>query len=114
MNVGDNLRNKRIEAGFKQSEVAEKIGVGRTTISSWETNRTEPSIGDIERLANLYHCLKTDLIGADATDYLKLTNKKEIDLVLAFRKSPQDTKKFIERMLLYAEAIGKRMRENDD
>lgn len=114
MNVGENLRIKRIEQGLTQNEVAKAIGVGRTTISSWEVNRTEPSIGDIEKLANLYHCLKTDLIGADTTDFLKLTSKEEIELIKAFRSAPNDTKDVVKRMFAYEREFLKHLNRKGD
>ena len=61
--IGKNIKKYRTLCGLSQSEIAEKMKMTRQGISSWETGRTEPSINDIERLASILDCSKTDLIG---------------------------------------------------
>ena len=39
---------------YRTSEVAEKIGVSRQTISKWETNETVPDIFQSKKMAKLY------------------------------------------------------------
>ena len=41
--LGDRMRKAREHAGLKQSELAEEIGVGRSTIVTYETDRSQPS-----------------------------------------------------------------------
>lgn len=38
------IREKRIAAGMTQEDLASKIGVGRTTITMIENNKSKPSI----------------------------------------------------------------------
>src|SRR5262245_58895848 len=51
MPVGDQIRRCREQAGRSQTWLAEKVGVGQTTISSWESGRTEPSRSDTRKVA---------------------------------------------------------------
>ncbi len=37
------LRAARLLADLEQADMADRIGVARTTVSAWETGRTEPS-----------------------------------------------------------------------
>jgi transcriptional regulator with XRE-family HTH domain len=41
--LGDRMRKAREHAGLKQSELAGEIGVGRSTIVTYETGRSQPS-----------------------------------------------------------------------
>ena len=49
---GERLKKVRIENGITQSQLAMKIGVSKTTISSWENNYNSPSIDALVRLCN--------------------------------------------------------------
>lgn len=54
MNIGDKLKNLRIENNLKQNEVADKLFISEKTISSWENNRTIPDLNMIYKLSNIY------------------------------------------------------------
>lgn len=107
--LGDNIKRIRMSKNISQAELSDKMHVARTTISSWETNRTEPTMGNIEQLAKIFNCKKSDLIGDDPIDemHFKMVeeNKKEIlisDLTYIARESEiEDIKqaiKFLEFM----------------
>lgn len=102
MTVGDNIRSYRIANGMLQEHLAKAMGVSKQTVSSWETNRTEPNIGNIETLARIFGCSKLDLIGPDyiaslQQDYEK--TRQENVIIEAFRKSDETTKNIILRLL---------------
>ncbi len=42
--LGDHLRKRRLDLGLLQKEVAEQLGVGKTSIFNWERNRTTPAL----------------------------------------------------------------------
>ena len=65
MEIGQKLRNKRLEYGFSQEVLAEKIGVSRQTISSWENDRSYPDIGSILKLSDLYEISLDELLKED-------------------------------------------------
>lgn len=64
--IGENIYQKRKQAGLSQSDLGDLIGVDHRTISSYEKNRTQPSIQIIERLASVFRCSKSELIGETA------------------------------------------------
>lgn len=41
--LADRLRKSRMLADIEQGDIAERIGVARTTVSNWENGRSEPS-----------------------------------------------------------------------
>ena len=107
VDVGLNIKTFRLREDMTQSELAKLVGVSRTAISSWEIGRTEPSIGDIEKLSEVFGCLKTDLIGPGAVDYFLISSPEEKLLIEGFRNSAPDVKAFIMQMLAYNKAIKK-------
>lgn len=48
------LKAARINAGLDQSDVAKELNVNITTVSSWETGKTQPSLENFKRLCELY------------------------------------------------------------
>lgn len=80
MSIGDNIRKYRLERGFTQLMLSQKLNVSEKTVSSWEVNRTEPSIGYIEELADILGCRKSDLIGEPAA-----LTPEEYTLIKKFR-----------------------------
>ena len=65
MNLGNSLFHARKKSGLSQEEVAEKIGVSRQTISTWETNETVPDIYQSKKMAKLYKISLDELIEFD-------------------------------------------------
>ncbi|MYZ04508.1 helix-turn-helix transcriptional regulator [Lactobacillus salivarius] len=48
------LKLLRVNKGFNQDELGEKIGVSQTTISAWEQGKVKPSAKNIYKLAKIY------------------------------------------------------------
>lgn len=48
------LRNARIAKGFKQKDVAYRLGIKDNTLSNWETGRTEPDMDTFLELCDIY------------------------------------------------------------
>jgi transcriptional regulator with XRE-family HTH domain len=44
MSIGERIKELRKQKGLAQWELAEEIGSAQNTISSWETDRTEPTV----------------------------------------------------------------------
>ena len=52
-NLGEKIKQKRLQKGLSQTELANLLHVSNQLISKWETNRAVPSI---EYLKQLCHC----------------------------------------------------------
>lgn len=50
----ENLKKLRIESGYSQKVLAEKLEITVKTLSHWETGYSEPSIDSILKLANFF------------------------------------------------------------
>ncbi len=61
----DRIRKYRKKYGLSQSELGEKLGVSGKTVSSWEVGNSEPKMGMIERLAEVFNVSKSDIIDGE-------------------------------------------------
>lgn len=67
MNFGLRLKEMRSKKSLTQETLGEKLFVSSKTISSWEANRTEPSLDLIVKLAEVLECSYASLIyGSDS------------------------------------------------
>lgn len=70
-----------------QSELAERIGVGRTTLASWETGHRRPELAHLESLADLAGVSLDWLVGRTGAN--ETANAKD-DLVIIFNGQRQE------------------------
>lgn len=107
MNVGDHIKAKRLEKGWTQTELAYKLCLSRTAVSSWEIGRTEPSFKDLDQLARVLGCRKADFFDADdiEPDYAFLINDDEKKLIEVYRNADGDMKAFLSKMINYYDAL---------
>ena len=56
MEFSETLKYYRRESGLRQSDIARRLGVSQNAISSWETGRTEPSLGQLSELCKVLNC----------------------------------------------------------
>lgn len=72
VDMGDKLRSLRIEKKLTQKQVAERIGLAISAVSSYESNNRYPSYEVLLKLARIFHV---------STDYLLgMTDKRNIDV----------------------------------
>lgn len=48
------LKAARVNAGYKQIDIATKLGISKTTVISWEKGRTAPRADQLVELSKLY------------------------------------------------------------
>lgn len=65
METGQKLKESRTAAGLSQEALAQKLGVTRQTVSSWEKNRSYPDIGSLIKLSDLYGLSLDELLNED-------------------------------------------------
>lgn len=56
----------RKEKGLNQRELGEKLGVGQTTVSAWETGKNEPDHSSLEKMTWLFHASVGYLLGIES------------------------------------------------
>lgn len=54
MSSSERLREARKQRGISQTEVAERLGVARQTVSRWECGESDPTLENLRGLADVY------------------------------------------------------------
>lgn len=62
-NFNENLKNARERKGISQKDVAEKIGVAKSTYSLYESGNREPNVQTIKKIADVLSVSADDLLG---------------------------------------------------
>lgn len=60
--IGDRIKSYRVAHGMTQAELANKVGVKPTVVSSWEIGRTEPNLGQTGALARVFDVSIDELV----------------------------------------------------
>ena len=63
--IGDKLKRLRKINNITQEQLAEKLEISRSKISSWETNKRDMSITEAIKLANIYDISLDNVFGLD-------------------------------------------------
>jgi putative transcriptional regulator len=58
---GRALAHLRVSRGWTQQQVGDRLGVNRNDIVRWETDRCDPSVRHLKRLADLFGVTMDDL-----------------------------------------------------
>lgn len=75
MTFGSNLKKARKNKGFTQKELAEIIGVKRSTIAGYESKNQEPSYEILKKIAIALDCSIDSLLAHSYDDY-KISESK--------------------------------------
>ena len=77
----DMLKYLRNREGLSQSELADKLGLGKSTISMYEVGKREPDFETLESIADLFNVDMNFLLGKkDSENEFSLTPKDERDI----------------------------------
>ena len=100
-NIQANISKYRKKSGLSQAELAQKIGVKNSTVSSWERGANAPDIETLFSICKLFNVTVADMFGCDTVDYNdKLTVYGfEKDLVISYRKADDLDKAIVRRTL---------------
>jgi transcriptional regulator with XRE-family HTH domain len=79
MTFGEKLKKARIEAGYTQNELANKLTVSRAAIAKWESNRGMPDVTNLKAIAETLSVSIDYLLDDGSVLDFSVTNKA-IDL----------------------------------
>ncbi len=79
MTLGEKLREARKEAKLSQEEFAEKVGVSRSAVAKWESDRGIPDVENLKVIASLVN-ISIDYLLADDTRLTFNETREPIDL----------------------------------
>lgn len=111
--IGKNIKKRRQACNLSQRELGEKLGVRPQTISSWEVNRTEPSINDIEKMARIFGCTKSEILGNYLDDmaideYLTDPDLRRLILFAGGNIPAGDRGKMVDAIIFTIQAMAKK------
>ena len=100
-NIQANISKYRKKSGLSQAELAQKIGVKNSTVSSWERGANAPDIETLFSICKLFNVTVADMFGCDTVNYDdKLTvHGFEKDLVISYRNADEVDKTIVRRTL---------------
>ena len=93
INVGEKIKELRTSKNMTQGELAAKVGVTTSAISSYEVSARQPSYDILVRMSKLFSVTSDYLLGIDNKDMLDITdlsaNQRHIlrEMVLEFKNS---------------------------
>ena len=91
----ENLKAARLKKGMSQQDVADALGIAKSTYSMWETGNREPNLMRIIALTKVLEVSGDELLGIVPTDK---TETEFYELRLKYGD---------ERIRAYIEALGK-------
>lgn len=62
-NFNENLKEARLKSGLSQKDVAENIGVAKSTYSLYESGSREPNVNTIKKIADCLRVSADTLLG---------------------------------------------------
>lgn len=81
----NNLQRYITEAGKTQKEIADSIGVSAPTFNEWVSGKKFPRIDKIQRLADYFGILKSDLIEEKMTEEKEKDNEILAEIIVRLR-----------------------------
>lgn len=74
MELGEKIRNKRLELQLSQEYIAEQLGVNEETVSSWESGISELTEQNLSELADIFHITVSELTGEEDSSQYSVKN----------------------------------------
>lgn len=105
---GKKIKELRFKEGISQLELAVKLNVTQSTVSSWEIERTQPSFEIIEEMTNIFGCSVLDILGEDRSKYkgqhIEITDSEK-KIIEFYRTLDEREQKQFYQMLAYVLAF---------
>ena len=86
--IADKLRELRKKENITQEQLAEKLDISRSKVSSWETNKRDITMNDAVNLVNLYNVSLDNLFNSK-----QLEEEQYIEISQKFFKNSKSTLK---------------------
>ena len=108
MDLGAVIRYFRKLRDMDQKDLAEKLNVSNKTVSSWESNRTQPKMDMIEAMCDVFQCQKSDFLEAKIpVDYVATTPAGQLIIEETYySSSPSIVEKIDNFIVLYPHFMG--------
>jgi transcriptional regulator with XRE-family HTH domain len=80
--MGEKLKSLRIEKKLTQKQVADRIGLAISAVSSYESGTRYPSYDSLVKLAHMFHVSTDYLLGMTDKRYIDSTGLDDSDVEL--------------------------------
>ena len=92
VDFGNNLKTLRLNAGWTQSQLAQKLGITKSVISAYETGIHLPSYDILIHIAKIFKVSTDYLLGLEKTQEIDLSGltDKEVTALLALIKAMKE------------------------
>ncbi len=78
MNIGTQIKNRRMQMNLSQEELAQRVFVTRQTVSNWETEKSYPDIHSVLMLSQVFGTTVDALLKEDIPQMKSEINQNEI------------------------------------
>ena len=78
--LGDRIKTQRIKRRLSQQQLASRLSITQSTVSSYEADQALPSIDILSQMAVIFDCTTDYLLGLDNRRFVctdKLTKRQE-------------------------------------
>lgn len=82
VNIGKKLKALRIEKNLTQKQVADRIGLSISAVSSYESGNRYPSYDVLVKMARIFHVSTDYLLGMTDTRNIDVTGLNESEIAL--------------------------------
>lgn len=80
MSFGEKLRNARESRGYTQQQIADRMGIDKSTYCGYETGKRQPDVAKIKQLSKILGVSGDDLLETDFAVSPALNEKDERDI----------------------------------
>lgn len=95
MGFSENLKRARQRIGLTQQQIADALGITKSTYCGYETGKRQPDIPKLRRLALLLCASVDELLGLTGDDPACTVTSREYEQVKCFRQLPPQSQRMI-------------------
>ena len=104
--AGARIRDARLARGLTQADLAAAVGVSRSAVAQWETDRAGQVIGNLARIAAALGMPVAQLLASDATAGVVTEDASELALVRLYRDcTPADRQLLLRTAIRLARSV---------
>ena len=100
--ISNQIKKFRLQHGWTQAQLADKLNVSTQTISNWETGLKSPRMGAIEKMATLFNVNESEIISAyPSTSTVKTVDLDDDDVIFTYKGKPlsKEDRELIHRLM---------------
>ncbi len=85
VDFGNRLKKLRLQEGYTQQQLANRLGVTKSVVSYYELQERYPSPEVLTKLATIFHVSTDYLLGLDKHEAIDLSDLDEDDIITVKR-----------------------------